>query len=159
MEYCPQCGVHNPAGSALGGEQGGRKPSNFVVPALGVAAIVVMIAIYVAGPAQNKPSDAEATIQTGSVPNLNLLENKDFLAKNPKYPEAIRELITSGGYECPRLSSLFLSAEKTSMGSKLEALCGPRGGGTYRNLHYSVYPDRLRVVVCKPIGAFGGGCD
>jgi hypothetical protein len=158
MEYCPQCGVHNPAGSALGGEQGGRKPSNFVVPGLGVAAIFVMIAIYVAGPARNKPTDAEAIIHTGSVPNLNLIENKEFLAKNPKYPEAIRALITSGGYDCPRLSSLLLSSEKTPMGNKLEALCGPPGGGAYRNLHYSVYPDRLKVVVCNPLGA-DGDCD
>ena len=158
MEYCPQCGVHNPAGydiQALGVDQVGRKRSNFVVPSLGVSAILVMIAIYVAGPARTKPSDAEATIHTGSIPNLSLLENKEFLAKNPKYPEAIRALITSSGYECPRLSSLFLSPETTTMGNKLEALCGPRGGGAYRNLHYSVYPDRLKVVVCKPLGVIG----
>jgi len=156
MEYCPQCGVHNPAGYDIQASvEVGHKRSNFVVPCLGVAAILVMIAIYVAGPARNKPSDAEATIHTGSIPNLSLLENKEFLAKNPKYPEAIRALITSSGYECPRLSSLFLSPETTTMGNKLEALCGPRGGGAYRNLHYSVYPDRLKVVVCKPLGVIG----
>jgi hypothetical protein len=162
MEYCPQCGVHNPADynvQAFAIDQVRRKRSNFVVPFLGVGAILVMIAIYVGGPARNKPSDAEATIHTGSVSNLNILENKEFLAKSPKYPEAIRALITSSGYECPRLSSLFLSPEITPMGNKLEALCGPRGGGAYRNLHYSVYPDRLKVVVCKPFGVFGGGCD
>jgi hypothetical protein len=162
MEYCPQCGVHNPAGydiQELDVDQVRRKRSNFVVPFLGVGAILAMIAIYVAGPALNKPSDVDENMHTGSILNSNILENKEFLAKNPKYPEAIRELITTSGYECPRLSSLFLLPETTPMGNKLEALCGPHGGGAYKNLHYSVYPDRLKVVVCKPFGVPGGGCD
>ena len=161
MAYCPNCGVRDPAQyeAQAPDETKVRKRSNFVVPFLGVVAILVMIAIYVVGPARNKPSNADATIHTGSVPNLNILENKEFLAKNPKYPEAIQALITGYGYECPRLTSLFLSSEKTPMGNKLDALCGPRGDGAYRNLHYSVYPDRLKVVVCKPLGVLGGGCD
>jgi hypothetical protein len=110
MEYCPQCGVHNPAGYAV--DHAGPNRSNFFVPFLGFGAILVMIAVYLAGPARNKPSDAEATIHTGTVSaSLNILENKEFLAKNPKTPEAMRALITSSGYECPRLSNLFLSPE------------------------------------------------
>jgi len=43
---------------------------------------------------------------------------------------------------------------------KLEALCGPRGStDAYPTLHDSVYPDRLTVVVCKPFGILGGGCE
>jgi hypothetical protein len=55
---------------------------------------------------------------------------------------------------------LSFAPEVTPMGNKLEALCGARGGtGTYTALHYSVYPDHLKVVVCKPLGVRGGACD
>ena len=166
MEFCPHCGARDPAEyttvQAFDGTKV-RKRSNFVVPLLGVGVgvIVTMVAVYrVAQVATNKSSETETITHTDSIPNFNILENKEFLAKNPKYPEAIRALITSYGYECQRLTSLLFVPEVTPMGNKLEALCGPRRGtGTYTALHYSVYPDHLEVVVCKPLGVFGGGCD
>jgi hypothetical protein len=102
---------------------------------------------------QSPPKAAEAS--------NDIMANKDFLAKNPKYLDAVRTLITNSGYECPRLANLFISPDNpTPLGIKLEALCGPRGStGAYTQLHYSVYPDRLMVVVCKPFGIFGGGCE
>ena len=43
MEYCPQCGVRDPAGYNIQapavGQVEGRKRSNFLVPFLGIAAI------------------------------------------------------------------------------------------------------------------------
>jgi hypothetical protein len=163
VAYCPNCGVRDPAQYEVRApdEIKVRKRSNFVVPLLGVGMIVAMVAVYKAAHvAYNKSSDTVAITNTDSIPNFNLLENKEFLAKNPKYPEAIRALITSYGYECPRLTSLSFAPEGTPMGNKLEALCGARGGtGTYTALHYSVYPDHLKVVVCKPLGVRGGACD
>jgi hypothetical protein len=90
-----------------------------------------------------------------------LMANKKFLADNPHYLDAIRTLIINSGYECPRLATLFLSPDNpTPLGTKLEAMCGPRGStNVYTALHYSVYPDRLTVVVCKPFGVLSNGCE
>jgi len=54
----------------------------------------------------------------------------------------------------------------------LEALCGPLGStNAHQALRYTVYPDRLKVVLCKltedemdrlfttPFGILGGGGD
>jgi tetratricopeptide (TPR) repeat protein len=91
--------------------------------------------------------------------NLNLASNKTFLASNPYYLEAIHELVTRSGYECPQVQNLWVRGT-SPLGAKLEALCGPRGStDVYPVLHYTVYPERLRVDVCKPFGMFGGGCE
>lgn len=66
MDYCPQCGVRDPAGyniQAPAVNQERRKRRNFLVPFLGVAAIFAIIIFYVAGPAQNKQNEAGATAQ------------------------------------------------------------------------------------------------
>lgn len=89
-----------------------------------------------------------------------ILDNKSFLKSNPKYPEAIRELIVGAGYECPALAQLWAKGD-SPFGQKLEALCGPNDHSrdAYPKLHYSVYPEKLKVDVCKEFTAFGGGCD
>jgi hypothetical protein len=67
MEYCPQCGVRDPAGyniQALAVDQAaGRKRSSYLVPFLGLVAILAMIGLYVAGPAPNKQNGTDATTQ------------------------------------------------------------------------------------------------
>jgi hypothetical protein len=55
---------------------------------------------------------------------------------------------------------LFLSDPRSPYGVKLEALCGPPGStNAYPAPHYTVYPDQLKVALCKPFGILGGGCD
>lgn len=100
----------------------------------------------------NKDSDSDID---------DLVKNRKFNAENPKYLGAIRTLITGNGYDCPRLAHLWFAPDNpTPYGTKLEALCGPVGTtNAYTALHYSVFPDHLKVVVCKPFGILGGGCD
>jgi hypothetical protein len=91
VAYYPNCGVRDPTQYEVQApdEIKVRKRSNFVVPLLGVGMIVAMVAVYKAAHvANNKSSDTGAITHTDSIPNFNLLENKEFLAKNPKYPEA-----------------------------------------------------------------------
>lgn len=104
--------------------------------------------------------------RTASVPaatpvhSNNVLENKAFLAKNPRYVEAIRKLIAVNGFNCPRINILTVEGQ-TPYGLQLEAFCGPiNSTGVIPSLHYAVYPDHLRVALCKPVGAFSAGsCD
>jgi hypothetical protein len=88
--------------------------------------------------------------------NDDIVQNNEFLAENPMYLDAILSLISRSGYECPRLAHLWLKG-MSPLGIKHEALCGPRGStDVYPALHYAVYPERFKVVVCKPFGAFAG---
>ena len=87
-----------------------------------------------------------------------LLRNKGFLAKAPEYPKTITELIERSGFSCPRLA-LLKDRGPSPYGLRLEALCGPSaGGGAYPDLHYAVYPDKLRVELCKPFSVFSEKC-
>lgn len=101
-------------------------------------------------------SQATATDQPDPT---DILKNRKFLAANPKYVSAIRKLIIASGYECPVITDLRLRG-MSSYGNKLEALCGPNNGSgsTYVALHYAVYPDKLKVNLCKEFGVFSGDC-
>lgn len=148
MEYCPQCGVRDPAHYNLPAHDGTkvRKRSNFVVPLLGVGAILAMVVLY----AKNKSSTvgSSATTETAA-PDYNLLHNKEFVRKNPRYGEAIRRLITSAGYRCPVLVSL--TANPLSAEDAVEAWCGIGPNGAVSNWRYKVLPQQLRVSVCSGI--------
>ena len=91
--------------------------------------------------------------------STDLTADQKFLAEHPHFLEDIRALIDARGYECPRLGKLWLTGYGP-LGAKLEALCGPRGTTDLnRKLHYTIYPKRLQVDLCKPFDSFGGGCD
>jgi hypothetical protein len=103
------------------------------------------------------PKTDTATPSSAEDP-LDLLHNKKFLAKAPEYPRTIAQLIERSGFSCPRLAMLTLHGP-SPYGDRLEALCGPAGeGGAYPDLHYAVYPDKLKVELCKPFSAFSGEC-
>jgi hypothetical protein len=152
MEYCPKCGVRDPAHydvQALDGTKV-RKRSNFVVPLLGAGAIVAMVALY----AKNKSSDVGPSTTTETVaPDYNLLHNKEFVRKNPHYSEAVRRLIVAQGYRCPALVSL--TADPFAAEDAVEAWCGFNSNGAVSNWRYKVLPRQLRVSVCSGIISCG----
>ena len=76
-----------------------------------------------------------------------------------KYVGAAHDLIIESGYECPHITELWFVGLSPN-GPKLESLCGEIGTTDSRpELHYTIYPDHLKVVVCKPFGMFAGGCE
>ncbi len=92
MEYCPQCGVRDPTyyNVQAHDETKVRKRSNFLVPVLGIAAIIAMVVVYAA----HKSSDVGPSGPTETAaPDSNLLHNKEFVRKNPHYGEAVRRLL------------------------------------------------------------------
>jgi hypothetical protein len=147
---CPQCGALR------------RKLSKAKELCFGAAGAAIVFLIAVGGV---PPKGREATGALGQLAtkpkeesSLNLRAAKTLLADSPQYSDAIRTLITANGYECPRVTSLWPKG-MSLLGSKLEALCGPRDSTKVDPaLHYSVYPDRLKVVVCRPGGKLAGGC-
>ena len=149
---CPQCG-------ALRGELLKAKR-------LGIR-IVIAVIVFLIGVGSLPPKDqvsANAPRKNGATKakeeaNLGLRNNGTLLADSPLYSDTVRTLITAKGYECPRLAN-FWPKGSSPPGSKLEALCGPLGTiHVDPALHYSVYPDRLKVVLCKPFGIFAAGCE
>ena len=148
-EYCPQCGVRDPAHYNVQAhdETKVRKRSNFVVPLLGVGAILVLATLY----AGNKSSDVRPSVTAAktATPDYNLLHNKEFVRKNPHYGEAIRRLIASAGYRCPALVNL--TADPLSAEDAVEAWCGIGPNGAVPNWRYKVFPQQLRVSVCSGI--------
>jgi hypothetical protein len=121
---------------------------------MGRALLIIIIGAMIISVASEK-----GPTSTASAPVVDLATDQNFLKGNPKYPAAIRELIVSSGYDCPRVANLWLQG-RSPHGIKLEALCGPIGSANaYPELHYSVYPDRFQVIACKPFGVFGGGCE
>jgi hypothetical protein len=100
-----------------------------------------------------------ATATKQAEPTENILENSKFLAANPKYVPTIRHLIEVAGFKCPAITSLRYRGI-SPYGYKLEALCGPDdgSGNTYTVLHYAVYPEKLKVNLCKEFGLFSGDC-
>jgi hypothetical protein len=88
-----------------------------------------------------------------------IMRDKAFLAAHPDFPETTRKVIAANGYDCPRVDILW-NKGPSPYGTKLEAFCGPASGaGIYEALHYAIYPDQLRVTVCKSNGVFHNGCD
>jgi hypothetical protein len=87
-----------------------------------------------------------------------VLKNRTFLASNPKYPEAITNLIRERGFECPKLHELWLKGD-SPYGPKLEALCGPEGGDEITTTqHYAVYPDQFKVNLCPEFSMLSSDC-
>lgn len=91
---------------------------------------------------------------------MNVLDDADFLRKNPGFTDGVRKMIEAGGYECPALSELW-NRGPSPYGLKLEALCGPDDGkrSAIPSMHYAVYATHLRISLCKPFEAFGPACD
>ena len=144
---CPQCGhpVKPPA------KKGGIGCLGF-----GLIAIAGLFVFALIMPKNGADSSA-----TPSPPSADsILDDASFQASNPKFTGGIRALITSEGFECPALTQLW-NRGQSPYGLKLEALCGPDDGkrSAYPNLHYTVYPTRLKVTLCKPFGILAGGCD
>jgi hypothetical protein len=77
----------------------------------------------------------------------------------PEFQEATAKVIRAYGYECPHLTMLWLVGN-SPYGPKLEAMCGYLGGeNSVKEWHYTVYPTKPLIVLCKPFGVFGGGCE
>jgi hypothetical protein len=110
---------------------------------------------FIAG---SKDDKADVQPPTASASN-DLASNADFLAKNPQYLQGIKQLISLRGYECAQVSKLWARG-MSAYGSKLEALCGPLGTtDSYAAQHYAVYPDKLKVNVCKPFSVSSPDCE
>lgn len=127
-------------------------------------AILILIVLVVLGVVLSKLEEKGSSSQPQAAATeqgdpTDLLKNKKFLAANPKYVSAIRQLIIASGYECPAVTELWLRG-MSPYGNKLEALCGPnnKSGRSYVALHYAVYPDKLKVNLCKEFGVFSGDC-
>jgi len=89
-----------------------------------------------------------------------LTKDQTFIKENPQFIEMTRLLIAANGFECPRIANLWVKG-MSPFGTRFEALCGPKNNNTnvYPSLHYAVYPERMKAVVCKPIGIFSGSCE
>lgn len=85
--------------------------------------------------------------------------NQDDLLGHRDLVQAVHQLITTSGYECPVITALW-NRGTSPYGLKVEALCGPNDGSrnTYPDLHYAVYPERLKVNPCSTYGAFSSDC-
>jgi hypothetical protein len=87
-----------------------------------------------------------------------IMRDDAFLAQNPNFPEAVRELIAAHGFECARIGILW-DRGQSPFGLKLEAFCGPVSStGIFEAQHYAVYPEKLMVSLCKANGVFSNGC-
>lgn len=134
-----------------------------MVRAILVLVVLIFVGMAVATQYGNKDSNAASNqpqaAATEQADPTDILRNKKFLAANPKYVSAIRQLIVASGFECPAVSGLWLRG-MSPYGNKLEALCGPnnKSGSSYVALHYAVYPDRLKVNLCKEFSVFSGDC-
>lgn len=118
-----------------------------------VLALLLLFGLFLIAVSNNDSTSSNANSSS------NLLDNSAFLSESPQYPEAVRQLIVSHRYECPRIGMLWPKGE-SPLGTKLQVLCGPVGStDLYRALHYIVYPERLSVVVCKPFDNLGRGCE
>lgn len=134
---CPHCGKPNqPKKRGIAG----------LIVAMTIGGLVLLAAVATIRPDIGTDHDS-------------ILDDGAFLLKHPEYPAAIRAMVVKEGFECPALAQLWTRGD-SPFGLKLEALCGPDDGsrGAFAPLHYSVYPARLRVDLCKPFGQFGG-CD
>jgi hypothetical protein len=178
-EYCGHCGVRSPAKGVLLTGTPRRRGGFFLKLACGLLVIGLLAAVLAhkstldnATATDNATTTATAAKQKSPINDI--AANKDFLAENPKYLDAVRTLISTNGFDCPQVTHLFLSDPRSPYGIKLEALCGPSGNtNAYPALlRYTVYPDRLKVVLCKlpedeldrlfattPFGILGGSCD
>jgi hypothetical protein len=88
-----------------------------------------------------------------------IVNNQEFIKKNPHFLDAVRQLIELHGFTCPQVTHLW-SHGISPYGQRTEALCGPKGTtDAYPSLHYAVYPDKRLVRLCKPFSAFGPECE
>jgi hypothetical protein len=177
-EYCGHCGVRSPAKGILLTNTPRRRGGFFLKLACGLLVIGLLAAVLAGKSTLDNATvtdnaTATATAAKQESPINDIAANRDFLAENPKYLDAVRNLISSNGFDCPRVTHLFLSDPRSPYGIKLEALCAPPGStNAYPALlRYTIYPDRLKVVPCKlpedelnrlfatPFGILGGDCD
>lgn len=132
----------------------GERPQIGIIGFLGIAALGGLILTKLSPDSQPAPSATEAKAHSDDV-----LEDAAFLKDHPKYAGQIITLIRMRGYECPALVRLYDRGESPD-GMKFEALCGPSDGtgDAYKNLHYAVYPSRLKVSICEPFDHFWADC-
>ena len=119
---------------------------------IGFIVIAVVAGAFLVGGNQKGDVDPDNKLH-------HIMRDKNFLAANPKFPDWTRQLIVANGYDCPRIGILWAKGPSPH-GTKLEAFCGPpTGTGIYEALHYAIYPEQLRVSVCKSNGVFSNGCE
>lgn len=133
-DACPHCG--HPISRRRGGLGG----------CLGALIFLVLVAIaFGVLSNENNKGNIDPRNQLHDV-----VQDKQFLAQNPNFLETTRKFIVSSGYECPRINILWAKGPSPN-GPKFEAFCGPASGtGIYEAMHYAVYPQQLKVTVCKP---------
>ena len=123
-----------------------------------IGGAVIGVIGLIAGSKDDK-TDVSSPTASASKSSDDLASNADFLAKNPHYLQGIKQLISLRGYECAQVSKLWVRG-MSAYGSKLEALCGPLGTtDSYAAQHYAVYPDKLKVNVCKPFSVSSPDCE
>src|SRR5277367_1917519 len=123
-EYCGHCGVRSPAKGILRTDTPRRRGGFFLKLVCGLLVIGVLAAILAGKNTLDKATvtdEATATAKRES-PINDIAANKDFLAENPKYLDAVRTLIKTNGFDCPQVTHLFLSDARSPYGIKLEAL-------------------------------------
>jgi hypothetical protein len=132
-----------------------------VAIAAGIVGIIVISQVVFPsrGRHEAEPQSSEAVTPTDKASSQPAFATEEGEVKDQKYIDAIGVLIRRNGYECPHVTMLWITGT-SPYGPKLEALCGPIGSTDSDDvLHYSVYPDKFVVTVCKPFGVLGGGCD
>ena len=88
-----------------------------------------------------------------------VMKNRKFLSEHPEFPTVTAQLIRANGFACQRVDIVWVKGE-SPFGTKFEVFCGPPGSaGIYESQHYAVYPERMRVTICKPNGFLSNGCD
>ena len=163
-EYCPRCGAPLPARSRLS--------TRWMVIS---AALIVMLVAVLWGSRGRDTAQTQASPAAMSRPFAgsnqksdnadpenklhDIMRDKEFLARNPDFPDLTRRMIVANGYDCLRIGILWAKGP-SPYGPKLEAFCGPpTGTGIYEAQHYVIYPEQFKVAVCKPNGVFHNGCD
>jgi hypothetical protein len=95
-------------------------------PQIGASIAVSLLASFLLS---NHGTDKAATSASPTKPESpasdDIVDNKDFVSKNPKYLDAIRTLISTSGHECSQVTHLFPADARSPYGLKLKALCGP----------------------------------
>jgi hypothetical protein len=141
-----------------------KSPSGFRSVLRGAGLFLILglaaIAFFLSGDDHGRKSPTPASNDPDRQNTLHdLTRDKQFLAESPNFLEITRRLITGNGYDCPRVNIMWPKGP-SPFGSKFEIFCGPANGiGIYDAQHYALYPDQLRVDVCRPNGVFSNGCD
>jgi hypothetical protein len=126
----------------------------FLLRLIFIIALIAM-AISVLSKSNSDPraeSDPENTLN-------DIMKNHEFLSKHPDFPIISAQLIRANGFTCQRIAIMWVKGP-SPYGTKFEVFCGPPdGAGIYESQHYAVYPERLRVTICKATGFLGTGCN